>query len=83
MFQEWNYIVLGEYTGSSRCTISAANELPCRMASATEIIISAYGMTCSSAGNILSFSLQRSEIFLGALFIFVQCIIFTRIHGDC
>ena len=41
--------ILGEYTGSSRCTMSAANDLPCRMASATEIIVSGYGMTCSSA----------------------------------
>ena len=79
MFQKRNYVILGEYTGSSRCTISAANELPCRMAFATEVIISGYGMTCSSAGNILSFSLQRGEIFLETLFVFVQCIIFTRI----
>ena len=39
--------ILGEYTGSSRCTISAANDLPCRMDSASEIIISGYGMKTS------------------------------------
>ena len=48
--------VSGEYTGSSRCTISAANDLPCRMASASEIIISGYGMTCSSARSWITFN---------------------------
>ena len=74
--KEISHIISGEYTGSSRCTISAANDLPCRMASATEVIISGYGMTCSASINIWSNSLQRNTIFSGALLILVQ----FRIH---
>ena len=70
--KEINYIISGEYTGSSRCTISAANDLPCRMASATEVIISGYGMTCSASINIWSNSLQRNTIFFGALLILIE-----------
>ena len=55
--------VSGEYTGSSRCTISAANDLPCRMASASEIIISGYGMTCSSARSWIMFN-SNTKIFI-------------------
>ena len=66
-------LILGEYTGSSRCTMSAANDLPCRMASATEIIISGYGMTCSSAKSWVVFGPISKLI---TIFVLLTCHLF-------